>query len=73
MRYRFRLLLIALALGWGLYEAGYYTRSRVMWSGPPQVKLRCFPHPWEARMFWPAAKVEGLVIGKQVESLCRPE
>ena len=70
-RFRFPVALVAmvlfLVLGLG-YTAAYLGLSRVSMSGPGNViKYRVYRSHWLAEAFWPATRIEAVIIGRQVE------
>jgi biotin transporter BioY len=56
-----------------LYVAGFFVLGTVgSWNlGPRTLRLRVYSHPWEAALFRPLAKVEGLLIRQETETAYR--
>lgn len=56
-----------------LYVAGFFGLGTVGSAnlGPRMLRLRVYPHAWEAAVFRPLAKVEGMLIGQETESAYR--
>ena len=57
----------------GLYVAGFFALSTVGTAnlGPRMLRLRVYSHAWEAAVFRPLARVEGMLIGQETESAYR--
>jgi hypothetical protein len=68
------LLAIAIIVGLlSLYVVGFFALGTVGSAnlGPRTLRLRVYPHAWEAAVFRPLARVEGMLIGQETESAYR--
>ena len=56
-----------------LYVVGFFALGTVGTAnlGPRILRLRVYSHPWEATIFRPLAKLEGIILGQETESAYR--
>jgi hypothetical protein len=60
-------VVVLLSAALGAYVAGYFATSSLVWH-PVFGPARIFDREWEANFYFPAARVESLIRGREVDA-----